>query len=444
MALHINIDDPKLAYTAGDIIKGRVVLHSSKEEDVGNVFIVFQGRTKTKIRKRRGNTTHTYRGRGNFFNFSQNLYQGHYTLRADRYEWPFQFQLPTVTQSRINEDAFDSSPPFRGNADAHQLPPTFSHTGRGFATNFNAFTEYRLEATLRRPPQTSKFFSSSLESSLNINCLPMRQSQQPDPQIKLHQQYFTASTLRLLPEKADAKLTMKEKMRSTFKSHELPKVSFHVMFTYPTQVYPGGDFPLKIGVRYGPQSEDIPEKPPIILNYVNVNVKTYISVRAPGVFGDHHDNDSKMKPILIRGAYNVPLPAVESPGSGYPSQGQWFDVGEVLRERRLVVPPLQIDFNTYNIATYNRVEIKIGVTCADKQFSFGTTMPMRVLPPTVGNPEISTPTSLALGGPAQVAATAGPRIDVSDAGPSDPLPPPPYIPAPTYDSLESEIPVKKG
>jgi hypothetical protein len=439
MVIHIEIDERKLAYTAGDVIKGRVVLNSLKEEAVGDVVITFQGRTKTKIRKRRGNTTHIYRGRGSLFMYSQTLYQGHYTLRANRYEWPFEFRFPLLSQSRINDDSFDSTQPFRGNADAHQLPPTFVHSGRGFGTNFDAFTEYKLEATIRRPPQSSSFFSSAIEKSLIVNFISLRQIQQPDLQIKQYQQSFTAHTLRLLPEKADAKLTMKEKMRSTFKRAELPKVSFQVRLTYPTQVYPGGAFPVKIGVRYGAVSEDILERPPIYLDTVDVEAKTYIVVRAPGAFGDHHDNDSTRRPILNRGGYHVVLPDIDQTGELDSSGAQWFDVGGTQPGRMLVTPALQVDFSTYNISTYNRLQIKLRVSCADKQFSLATTAPLRVLPPAATSTVQPRQAMIS-----ESSQAAGPRIDISDAGPSDPLPPPPYIPAPTYDSLEPEISQKSG
>jgi hypothetical protein len=71
MVLTIVLDDQKPVWTAGDVIKGNVVLHSTKEEAVGAVTITFHGRAKTKLRNKQGNTTHTYRGRGNLFFDSQ-------------------------------------------------------------------------------------------------------------------------------------------------------------------------------------------------------------------------------------------------------------------------------------------------------------------------------------------------------------------------------------
>jgi hypothetical protein len=70
MVLSVVLDNPKPVWHAEDVMKGQVVLHSTKEEAVGSIVITFYGRAKTKIKKRKGNTTHTYRGRGNLFYYS--------------------------------------------------------------------------------------------------------------------------------------------------------------------------------------------------------------------------------------------------------------------------------------------------------------------------------------------------------------------------------------
>jgi len=231
-------------------VKGRVVLRSSNDEAVGQVVITFLGRTKTKIRKRNGNNTSIYRGRGTLFWYSKVLYQGHYTLRADTYEWPFQFEFPHESRSRSADDSFDRSPPFRANGDIHALPPSFGHHGSGFSTNFECFVEYKLEVSLTRPPDSYKLFHSGLESQCRLNFLPRRNIQYPNLGIQASEKTFLARTLRLLPEKADAKLTMKEKMKSIFSESDLPNTVFVVQFTHPTVLYAGSLFPFKLSVRH--------------------------------------------------------------------------------------------------------------------------------------------------------------------------------------------------
>jgi hypothetical protein len=367
----------------------------------------------------------------------QKVYEGHYTLRADRYEWPFEFRFPLSSQAGINDDAFKSSPPFCGNEDAHPLPPTFYHSGHGFATNFDAFTEYKLEVALTRPPQSYKIYAAPIEQVYSITYSPTHSGPPRDFQIKLHQQHLTAKTLRLLPEKSDAKLTMKEKMRSTFKKSDLPSVSFTVMLAYPTQIWPDGELPLKLCVRYGTQSEDVLDRPPIYLKNLNAEVKTYIKARCTGIFGGHHDNDTSRKPILHRPGLHVVLPGIEEAENGDEPTEQWYSISGTTSDEVFVPPTLPIDFSTYNIATHSRIEVKFRLTCADKDFNISAAAPLRVLPPVSGF--VGVPLLPALvAGPSRVADTT--RLDVTDVGPSDPLPPPPYIPAPTYDSLESGTP----
>jgi hypothetical protein len=339
----------------------------------------------------------------------------------------------------VTDDAFDSSPPFLGTPDTHPLPPTFYHSGRGFATNFEAFTEYKLEVTLIRPPESYKFYAKPIEQSYDMKYMPTRNGVQPNHQIKLHQQYLTVQSLRLLPEKADAKLTMKEKMRSAFSKSELPTVRFHVMVTFPTQIWPGGDFSLKVCVRYGPQSEDISEKPPIYLESANIEIKTYTVVRAPGVFGDHHDSDSKRQTIMARQGLHIALPGIEQSEKGNESTDQWYSLSRTIPDGDPASPSWPLDFDTYNISTCNKIDVKLDITCADKQFSVSTSATLRVLPPISGYSGTQ-PTTAVVAGPSRVGAAA--RVELSDAGPIDSLPPPPYVSAPTYDSLESEIPQK--
>jgi hypothetical protein len=177
------------------------------------------------------------------------LYQGHYTLRADTYEWPFEFAFPHESRARTVDDTFNRSPPFCANAEVHPLPPSFGHHGSGFNTNFDCFVEYKLETSLTRPPESYKLFSSGMEVQCQLNFLSRRNTQHPNLGIQAFQKSFFAQSLRLLPEKADAKLTMKEKMKSTFSKSDLPNAVFAVLITHPTVLYAGSPFPFHISVK---------------------------------------------------------------------------------------------------------------------------------------------------------------------------------------------------
>jgi len=413
MSLQILLNErSKLVYTAGDIVTGRVVLQSSKDEAVGQVVITFLGRTKTKIRRHGSSGRPTvHRGRGTLFWYSRVLYQGHYTLRADKYEWPFEFTFPHESRGREVDDVYNPRPPFRGNTDMYPLPPSFGHTSTGINTKFDSFVEYKLEASLTRPPESHKLFSSGsgLETELILHFFSRRYTQTPDLGMKAFQRSFAAQTLRLLPEMANAKLTMKEKMRSTFQKGALPSANFAILITHPTLTYAGGPFPLYLSVKH--ISATVENSPTIFLESVSVETKTIIFVRCPGFYGDYNDDDSERRQLLSIPHMHTAIPESSSELSvnQVVDTSSWLDLGQKIKT--LSLPP---DFSTYNIAILTKMDITIEVTCADKKFTMTKDSGLIVLPPvyhgssnTVNAPPVATV-----------------------EGSSQPLAPPPYERAP--------------
>jgi Arrestin (or S-antigen), N-terminal domain len=389
MVFRILLDDSgKRVFAAGDIVKGRVVLQSQQDEAVGSVLISFMGRAKSKIRRKKRNGpnnghTSTYRGRGNYFYFSKTLYQGHYTLRANTYEWPFEFQFPSHTDSRAVVDNFDATYPFRSNSDVHPLPPNFTHSNSGYYSSYECYVEYKLEATMTRPPGSSKFFASDMKVGLPLGLLPHRNVEYPSLELKSMQGHFTARTLRLLPEKADAKLSMKEKMRSTFKKSELPSASFSLKIDFPTQIYPGGPFNLKVSMKH--TGSNCQQKPTVFLKSVKVEVKSTVSIRAPATFTDHHEHASWSHQLLGRSGINLEIPEMHDVPQKDPIQA--IEDGLSLCGTGVVnTRPVQVSFNTYNIAVSSRLAFNISVSCADKIFSCGYQCALMVIPSSFAGP----------------------------------------------------------
>ena len=419
MGLGILLDEPKAVFVAGDVVKGRVVLQSNKDEAVGAVLISFTGRAKTKLRRRNGNNrSDIYRGRGNFFRYSKELYQGHYTLRANTYQWPFEFSFPSQTDPTVPSDVFDSSPPFQSNSTVHPLPPTFSHSTSGFGRRFESYVEYKLDATITRPASSYKFLPSNLENELALKYLPCRAVQQPNLGLRSTQRLFTARSLRLIPSKADAKLSMKERMKSTFSKSDLPSASFSLTVEFPTQIYPGGPFPLRLSMQH--TSSTCPGKPDIFLRSVNVEVKTKVLVCAPAFYSDRTDHDSWRHQILNCLDLHVKVP--DSQRAAQPDSVRdaalWLDLSSLGNPS---TRSIQTDFNTYNIAIFNRLDIELKVSCADQSFTFSHESGLLVLSP-------------AFAGRAPVAA----REPIAAVVHSDTLAPPAYEHAPEYQQLPEQ------
>ncbi len=127
---YIDLDAPSdYLYTDGDIVSGKCVLLSTKDEDVGTIILTFRGVVKNKvyvdgygaylenpnitntIPNRTGERTNWLKAEDVLFEEKRTIYEGTYTLRKNvPYEWPFEFQLPnSVVPSGVYNEGTGSS-----------------------------------------------------------------------------------------------------------------------------------------------------------------------------------------------------------------------------------------------------------------------------------------------------------------------------------------------
>lgn len=78
MSIRINIPDDRCR--AGSAIGGTVSLHGDQDINVQRISITMQARCKTKLSKRHGNSSSTYRGRAGLIYMKQDLFLGPHTL----------------------------------------------------------------------------------------------------------------------------------------------------------------------------------------------------------------------------------------------------------------------------------------------------------------------------------------------------------------------------
>lgn len=123
----IQLDQPRTTYTAGDRLTGNVILNSTQDESVGNVTITLFARAKAKIFVQQGDHRKIVRSRATLLETSQTLYSSHFTLRPDKYVWPFSFTIPETPQKHT-ESEWEAGQGFEYMA-GHPLPPTMSYTG---------------------------------------------------------------------------------------------------------------------------------------------------------------------------------------------------------------------------------------------------------------------------------------------------------------------------
>lgn len=276
--LKIDISSPQPAYTAGDIIRGKVVLIVPNDQSIGIVAIGFIGRGKTKLNRSNGNNRRIYRGRAPLFAYKQVLYQGHYTVKASTYSWDFQFQFPTHTDPSCVEDRFSQDGIWLGTGTIHLLPPSFKYYDNH--SRNQGMVEYKLEAEMEKAK--SGFFESKLAATADLMYIPPRTDPNPEFKLYLQEQQFRPRTLKLLPDKQQ--LTFREKMHTVFKASELPTAAFIVRMIYPTITFSDRLLPIHLGIVSMVTSEEVPEQPIVILSSITVKIKSTYHVRAASLW----------------------------------------------------------------------------------------------------------------------------------------------------------------
>lgn len=130
--LTITIDNPRRTYIPGDVVSGKVRYVSTNDEAIGTVTITFVGRAETHIANR--DVKHAVADGSmatpsvaTLVEQKKELYSSHYTLRADVYEWPFDFVIPATASSNAANREWKEDPAYE-TSPGHTLPPTMVAT----------------------------------------------------------------------------------------------------------------------------------------------------------------------------------------------------------------------------------------------------------------------------------------------------------------------------
>jgi Arrestin (or S-antigen), N-terminal domain len=389
-SLQIVVSNLQIAYTSGDVVRGEVVLQCNDDVAIGYVDIVFSGRGKTKLIRRNGQNRRVYRGRAPLFKTRKVLYQGHYTMKANRYTWPFEFTFPSHSDPACIEDTFeDDEGVWRRTGEVQPLPPSFNWYDNH--TNNQGMVEYKLEAEMVRH-NAGIFESSKVEAETELQYMPTRAQADPSYSLNSREVQWRLATLHLLPDKQE--LTFKEKMRSVFKSSELPNMTFVARIIYPTVTFARRPIPIQIAIVQMTTSPDVPEQPPVSLMDVSVKVKSAYAFRASGLWERTGQAEEEKVLISMSSIMRTPVPHVSMPDKIHhdsmsrpvnelPAAGTFLDLSKLVRGG-LFTPDVCPTFSTFNVAVAHRLKIRIGLACAQKSFSFDVAAPLLILPPSSG------------------------------------------------------------
>jgi hypothetical protein len=354
--IRVDSPSPNSICVIGNKVTGAVILNSAEDQAVGSVQITFFGRAKTKIYRSNGQSRQTYKGRADFFRFTETLYTGKFTLRANEYVWPFSFAFPDAALSCVGQGQWKPSGGFHSQS-RHPLPPTFSASHHGFSGNYESFIEYKLEAKLSRPPDSYVFYSRGIEADASLKFSPTRAIESPEPDFKMQSRNLSHSSLLLLPENEGRALTFKEKTKSIFKSSELPRSSFAIFAELPRVICSNDRIPIFIGVKHLLENSTAPQLPVIKLQSFALTLVATTSVRAPrhmSFAGEVSDTTSEKYHLENRTAVCIPITERTDLRNYYTNRGG-----------RALVPT----FSTYNICRSYRLELKLTVQCVDKNMT---------------------------------------------------------------------------
>lgn len=289
--LFIQVDDFQGSYRPGDTLTGQVAQTDRVHTQPFSVKLSLWGRTKTKIRKHKGNNNYsTYRG-------GVNLFASHQVLQSSRpgtipegivHAWPFSVTIPTHRRRPQPSPAQGSS-----GSNNTDLPPTFYCSGDG-----DNFVEYVLEAELGTTAGTK--YQCALP--LNVRA-PAGQNFITDHRMTL----ATPATKvirspKVLRENADRDISFREKSRALFHRSRVPRYAFSVKVMYPKliQLEHPDTIPLKVQVEpiFGDSDQatnfcaddDLTALPDVVFTSMKLVLRSRTALTAPGTFSEYHDS----------------------------------------------------------------------------------------------------------------------------------------------------------
>ena len=273
MSIHINVPNTKCR--AGTTVSGTVSLHGDVDIDVEVIAIRLVGRCKSKVVRRNGDSSTTYRGRAPLLEYRQVLFQGPNTMKTNGHSWPFSFTFPCYCVARgadlfkQRHGLFDINP-------QQSLPPSFASEHKSSGWRGECFVKYELEASLIGN-RTKIFSLGNLKSEKTLDFTTTRDIEAFNPEFIEKGQRIACYSLRLQPGHEDGPLTFKEKLQSLRKS-QLPVAMFNLYIFLPKVGILARPLPLILKMDHDAEASTAQSSPIITLRKCTVMLQaiTYI------------------------------------------------------------------------------------------------------------------------------------------------------------------------
>ena len=365
-ALSIRLNQRQTTWHPGQTVTGNVRLEATEQVNADSIDVVFEGRSKSKASRRRGNTTTTYRGLAILFRLSQVLFKGPFTLKPGVMEWPFEFRFPEFSRwsgnfnykGSVNTGIFNGQP-------GQPLPPTMSsRVMNPFGDNMSCYISYRLTATLH----VSGTFRSNREFPLELQVRPYRAVAAPELVYQRTLHRCNIRTLHLDPSISERSLNFKERVKTAFQPSKLPISVFSIKVDLPQSAISYQPMKIELFLEHNLQQSTAPELPVVYIKKVSLSLKerVYTMVKAFHLIGEDDDRDSWTNKKNFW-SWDGSAPLTER-----------MDLSSIM-PRQICAPYFSPSFGTYNIAIDYSFTAEFTLECAQQKEMFKATVPTFVL-----------------------------------------------------------------
>ena len=360
MALTISITDLKEVYRPGDEISGIVTPNKSQAINAQRVIISFKARSQCRFGLPEVESLYSADILLNEQSIS--LLEQPTTLTPETPGWSFKFILPTTTG--FHESPFREPSKLYNDAPNQVLPPSFTvqRWERG-SSEISLKITYGIYATIDNGKARSNLFKAEdLESKVLINFQPQGNDVVPNWEMSTKRYNFEARSPLLSLENHDASrsLSIKEKVKTTFKSTSLPAATFIVLISMPKVSIIGQPIPLFVGVQHDQVRNSAKPNPSVELKAFSVKLEALTGLR-----GLIENNRSKRY-----------LPASHTAWTKTQESGRLAtsikleDIMDLRQHMDLIIPADFVQsFSIFNIARRYTMKIKMEVECAKQRFN---------------------------------------------------------------------------
>ncbi|KAK6373114.1 hypothetical protein LTR64_005035 [Lithohypha guttulata] len=273
MSLEIHLEHGQHhTYYPGQTIRGYVNYTISKQRRIKTASLSFRGKiTTTHAESRRGPSGNTHGPRMRteeilrLFDFSEQLFQGPYDVPPQKFNWPFEFDIPTHVEIRRANS--------RGSGFVHggrdRLPPSFDFDAATYNYHASARIKYKLAVFV----DNGGFFrNDELELPITIRRAAMVR---PPSIVQNRLREFLPPPCWTNRSFRPESHTLRQKFKHVFTNDpelRTPCIAFQAFVSLPVAMTAEQGFPVDFSIKHIRITKDDPESPALTLDSIRLSL----------------------------------------------------------------------------------------------------------------------------------------------------------------------------